>query len=73
MLILSRKTDEKIVIDDNIVITIIGVRGDQVRIGITAPETVKVFREEVFEAISNENKAAAKSKAELPRVEFLKK
>lgn len=58
MLILSRKTNEKIVIGDSITISIIEVRGDQVKIGVDAPRSVKVFRQEVFEAIQNENKAA---------------
>ncbi|NLC91904.1 MAG: carbon storage regulator CsrA [Treponema sp.] len=58
MLILSRKIDEKICIGENIVITLIDVHGDQVKIGVEAPKTVKVFRQEVFDAIQNENKAA---------------
>lgn len=58
MLILSRKTNEKIVIGDSITISIIEVRGDQVKIGVDAPRSVKVFRQEVFEAIQNENRAA---------------
>jgi carbon storage regulator len=70
MLILSRKTDEKIVIGDDITVTIIEVRGEQVRIGINAPKTVKVFREEVFDAIKDENKAAAESKVELSKVDL---
>lgn len=59
MLILSRKIDEKIKIGEEITITIIDVHGDQVKIGVEAPKNVKVFRQEVFEAIQNENKAAA--------------
>ena len=58
MLILSRKIDEKIKIGDNITITLIDVHGDQVKIGVEAPKNVKVFRQEVFDAIQNENKAA---------------
>jgi carbon storage regulator len=73
MLILSRKTDEKIVIGEDITVTIIEVRGDQVRIGINAPKNVKVYREEVLDAISAENKAAAESKPEPAKMEFLKK
>jgi carbon storage regulator len=73
MLILSRKTDEKIVIGEDITVTIIEVRGDQVRIGISAPKNVKVYREEVLDAISAENKAAAESKSMLPKVVFLRK
>ena len=51
MLVLSRKRDEKIVIGENIVITVIEVRGDKVRLGIEAPSDVPVHRQEVFDAI----------------------
>jgi carbon storage regulator len=68
MLILTRKPDEKIIIGDNIVVSVIEIRGDQVRLGVEAPKTVKVFRQEVFEAIRAENKAAAESKAALPEL-----
>ena len=70
MLILSRKIDEKIMIGDNISISVIEIRGDQVRIGVDAPKTVKVYRREVFDAILAENKAAAESKPVLPVVDF---
>ena len=70
MLILSRKVNEKIMIGDEISITIIEVRGDQVRIGVGAPKTVKVFRQEVFDAIKAENKAAVESKTALPALDF---
>lgn len=59
MLILSRKTNEKIMIGEDISLTIIEIRGDQVKVGIEAPKSVKVFRQEVYEAIQNENRAAA--------------
>jgi carbon storage regulator len=68
MLILSRKVDEKIMIGDDISITIIEVRGDQVRLGVDAPKNVKVFRKEVFDAIRAENKAAAESKPVFPEL-----
>ena len=58
MLILSRKVEEKIKIGEDITITLIEVRGDQVKIGVEAPKNVKVFRQEVFEAIQQENKEA---------------
>jgi len=58
MLILARKIDEKIKIGNDITITIISVQGDQVKIGVEAPKNVKVFRQEVFDAIQEENKAA---------------
>jgi len=70
MLILSRKVNEKIMIGDDISISIIETRGDQVRIGIDAPKSVKVFRQEVFDAIKAENRAAAESKPVLPVVDF---
>ncbi|MBQ9539758.1 MAG: carbon storage regulator CsrA [Treponema sp.] len=59
MLILSRKVDEKIKIGDDITLTIIEVKGEQVKIGVEAPKNVKVFRQEVFEEIQRENKDAA--------------
>jgi len=58
MLVLSRKKDESIVIAHNIVITVIEVRGDKVRLGITAPKDVPVHREEVYEAIHGTRAAA---------------
>ena len=61
MLILTRKTNEKIKIGNQITISIIEIHGDQVKIGVEAPREVKVFREEVYEAIQNENRLAATS------------
>jgi len=66
MLILSRKINEKIMIGDDISVSIIEIRGDQVRIGVDAPKSVKVFRQEVFDAIRAENKAASQSAVVLP-------
>ena len=54
MLVLSRKKNESIVIDDNIVITVVEVRGDKVRLGIQAPREVPVHRSEVYEAIQTD-------------------
>ncbi|MCR5724678.1 MAG: carbon storage regulator CsrA [Treponema sp.] len=59
MLILSRKIDEKIKIGSDITLTIIEIHGDQVKIGVEAPKNVKVFRQEVFNAIQTQNKEAA--------------
>ena len=70
MLILSRKIGEKIMIGEDISVSIIEVRGDQVRIGVDAPKTIKVFRREVFDAILAENKAAAQSASVLPFLEI---
>ena len=60
MLVLSRQRDESIIIGDNIVVTIVDVRGDKVRLGIEAPREVSVHRREVYEAIQRENQAASK-------------
>jgi carbon storage regulator len=59
MLVLSRQRDESIIIGDNIVVTVVDVRGDKVRLGIEAPREVSVHRREVYEAIQRENQQAA--------------
>ncbi len=64
MLILSRRKDETIIIDDKIEISIVDIKGDQVKIGINAPRTVKIYRKEVYLEIEKENAAAARSSAE---------
>ena len=69
MLVLSRQKDESIIIGDHIEITIVDVRGDKVRLGITAPKTISVHRKEVYEAIQREKKEKTerkKSKGENP-------
>ena len=63
MLILSRKVDERIVIGDDIEVSVVEIRGDQVKLGIVAPRSVKVYRREVFDAIQEENRAAARDAA----------
>jgi carbon storage regulator len=68
MLILSRKINEKIMIGDDISVSVIEIRGDQVRLGVDAPKAVKVFRQEVFDAIRAENKAAAESAPIFPEL-----
>jgi carbon storage regulator len=55
MLVLTRKKNESIVIRDDIVITIVEIRGDKVRLGFDAPKDVPVHRHEVYEAIKREN------------------
>jgi carbon storage regulator len=57
MLVLSRKKNESIIINDNITVTVIEIRGDKVRLGIEAPKHVTVHRREVYEAIQNQAKA----------------
>lgn len=58
MLALTRKKGESLVINNNIEITVLEIRGDQVKIGISAPKEVPVYRKEVYLQIQNENKAA---------------
>ncbi len=55
MLVLSRQRDESIIIGDEIVITIVDIRGDKVRLGIEAPTEIPVHRQEVYEIIQREN------------------
>lgn len=62
MLVLSRHRDESIIIGDDVVITIVDIRGDKVRLGINAPQDIPVHRREVYEAIQRENLKAAKLK-----------
>ena len=63
MLILARRINESIVIGDDIRVTVIDIKGDQIKLGIEAPRDVKVYRREVYEAIQEENREAAKSAA----------
>jgi carbon storage regulator len=58
MLVLTRKSSQSIVIGDDIVITILEIRGDQIRVGITAPREVPVYREEIVAARSQTHSAA---------------
>ncbi|CCX81506.1 carbon storage regulator homolog [Eubacterium sp. CAG:86] len=61
MLALSRKKNEAVIINDDIEITIIEIKGDQVKIGISAPKSVPIYRKEVYMQIQNANKEAAQS------------
>ena len=56
MLVLSRKKNESIIINDNITITVVEIRGDKVRLGIEAPKDVSVHRREVYEAIQDQSR-----------------
>jgi carbon storage regulator len=67
MLVLSRTRDESIIIGDNVVVTVVDVRGDKVKLGIEAPQDVTVHRREVYEAIRRENQQAAKLRPEEAR------
>lgn len=59
MLILSRRLGESVTIGDDIVVTVAGISGNQIRLGISAPKAVRVLREEIYKAIQKENQSAA--------------
>ncbi|HEX9616382.1 MAG TPA: carbon storage regulator CsrA [Anaerolineales bacterium] len=59
MLVLSRQVDESIVIDDNIVITVLSVEGDRVKIGIRAPREIIILRYELWQAMKEQEQIAA--------------
>lgn len=59
MLVLSRQRDETVMIGDEIEVTVVDIRGDKVRLGITVPREISVHRKEVYEAIRRENRTAA--------------
>lgn len=61
MLVLTRKIGEAIVIDDNVKITVVQIKGKQVRIGVDAPKETKIHREEIYQSIQEENRAAMNS------------
>ena len=71
MLILTRRVGESVVIGEDVTVTVLGVKGNQVRIGINAPKTVAVHREEIFERIKNGQSAPDRSDSDesstLPR------
>jgi len=69
MLILTRKLGESITIGDDVKITVLGIQGQQVRLGIVAPQKIAVHREEIYLKIQQENKKAAQTpKEELDRL-----
>lgn len=65
MLVLSRKKNESIIINDHITVTVVEIRGDKVRLGIDAPKDVTVHRREVYEAILNQSKLHEASASEV--------
>ena len=64
MLVLSRYKDQSIYIGDDIVVTIVDVRGDRIRLGIEAPANVPVHRQEIYEAIQRENAESSMTRRE---------
>lgn len=71
MLILSRKAGESIIISDQIEVSVVDIKGDQVKLGIQAPRDVKIYRLEVYKAIQEENRAAAQSDIQIPLIDGL--
>lgn len=71
MLALTRKAGERIVIGNNITITVVDVKGDSIRLAIDAPREVKIYRGEIYDAIVTENKQSAVS-IELGKMDLLK-
>jgi carbon storage regulator len=61
MLVLTRKSNESIKLGDEITITVVEVRGNSVRIGITAPDNMRIYRKELYDRISDENLLAMKT------------
>ena len=59
MLILTRRVGEAVIIGENVSVTVLGVKGNQIRLGINAPKDVSVHRQEIFDRIQSENGAAS--------------
>ncbi len=72
MLALSRKKNEAIIINNNIEITVLDIRGDQIKLGISAPKEIPIYRKEVYIQIQNENKQATEN-TDVSGIEELKK
>jgi len=69
MLVLSRKKNERIVIGENVVVTVVEVRGDRVRLGIEAPQEVPIHRSEVHDAITKEQQSQTNDEVPQPSAE----
>ena len=66
MLILTRKPGESVYIGDDIKVTLMEIKGNQVRVGVDAPRSVKIYREEIYLQILEENRTAAEASTEVP-------
>jgi carbon storage regulator len=71
MLILTRRVGETVMIGDEVTVTVLGVKGNQVRVGINAPKTVAVHREEIFERIKREQQGEQPSEPKRTDAEFV--
>lgn len=72
MLVLSRKLNEKIVIDDQIELTVVGIENGKVQLGIDAPRNIEILRKELIEDVKNENKKAVQNKKLLEELNNIK-
>jgi len=72
MLVLSRKLNEKIVIDDQIEITVVGIENGKVQLGIDAPRNIEIMRKELLEDVKEENQEAVKNKKLLDQLNDIK-
>ena len=71
MLVLSRKLNEKIIIDDNIEIEVLSIEKGNVKLGITAPKDIEILRQELLEDVKAENRAAVENKQGLNNLKNL--
>lgn len=72
MLILARKKNQSLRIGDDIVITVVDVQGDQIRLGINAPQDVKILRQELYDAVKDSNRQAAQAAHQVDVAAMLK-
>ena len=72
MLVLTRKEDEKVVIDDDIEITVVAVEGGKVQLGIDAPQEVEIYREEIYEKVKSENIEATRKKVTVDQLKEIR-
>lgn len=69
MLILTRRVGETLMIGDNVTVTVLGVKGNQVRIGVNAPKEISVHREEIYQRIQKEKEGDGHSVSDVPHAE----